>query len=95
MAAVSGATVQSLEESMKSFWVVAALPALVLLAIDTAGATVKHRHRHYAAPVAVAPTSSFAPARMIEVRPGVIISSYDCIIDEGYGRYRRCSDGKK
>jgi hypothetical protein len=32
---------------------------------------------------------------MIEVRPGIIISSYDCIVDEGYGRYRRCSDGKK
>ena len=30
------------------------------------------------------------PARMIEVRPGVWISSYGCITDEGYGRYNSC-----
>ena len=35
--------------------------------------------------------SSFAPPRMIEVRPGVWISSYDCITDDGYGRWRPCS----
>jgi len=35
--------------------------------------------------------SSFAPPRMVEVRPGVWISSYDCITDEGYGRWLPCS----
>ena len=30
------------------------------------------------------------PARMIEVKPGVWISSYGCITDEGYGRYNSC-----
>jgi hypothetical protein len=29
-------------------------------------------------------------ARMIEVRPGLWISSYGCISDEGYGRYSPC-----
>ena len=48
---------------MKIFWAVAALSALVPLTIDTAGATAKHRHRHYAAPVAVALMTSFAPER--------------------------------
>jgi hypothetical protein len=32
---------------------------------------------------------------MIEARPGVFVSSYDCVIDEGYGRYRLCSQGLK
>jgi hypothetical protein len=80
---------------MKRHWPIVAASVLSLAMIDAAYATSKHRYRHRAAPVAVAPTPSFAPARMIEVRPGVIISSYDCLIDEGYGRYRRCSDGKK
>lgn len=35
--------------------------------------------------------SSSAPPRMIEVRPGVWISSYDCITDDGYGRWLPCS----
>ena len=30
------------------------------------------------------------PAHMIEVRPGIWISSYGCITDEGYGRYNSC-----
>jgi len=33
------------------------------------------------------------PARMIEVRPGYIISTYDCITDEGRGRYLPCDMG--
>jgi hypothetical protein len=82
------------EEQMKRHWPIVAVSVLSLMTIDAAYAGAKKHRRHVArAPVAV--ESSFAPARMIEVRPGVIISSYDCLIDEGYGRYRRCSDGKK
>jgi hypothetical protein len=29
-------------------------------------------------------------ARMIEVKPGLWISSYGCVTDEGYGRYNSC-----
>jgi hypothetical protein len=36
---------------------------------------------------------SFEPPRMIEVRPGWWISTYDCITDEGQGRFRPCSAG--
>jgi hypothetical protein len=32
------------------------------------------------------------PAHMVEVRPGKWISSYGCVIDEGNGRLRNCSD---
>jgi hypothetical protein len=78
------------EENMRRYWPIVAVAALSVVTADAA--TAKHRHRAYVAP---APVSSYGPARMIEVRPGVIISSYDCITDEGYGRWRRCSDGKK
>lgn len=30
------------------------------------------------------------PARMIEVKPGLWISSYGCVQDEGYGRFLAC-----
>jgi hypothetical protein len=78
---------------MRRYWPIVAVSVLSLVTIDAACAGAKHR-RH-AAPAAVARAQSFEPARMIEVRPGVIISSYDCITDEGYGRWRRCSDGKR
>jgi hypothetical protein len=35
--------------------------------------------------------SSTSEPRMIEVRPGLWISSYDCVTDDGNGRYRSCS----
>jgi hypothetical protein len=84
------------EESMKRHWPIVALSVLALATIDGSLATEKHRHqgaRHAVRhpPVSVAPASSFEPARMIEVRPGVIISTYDCITDDGYGRWRPCS----
>jgi hypothetical protein len=37
-----------------------------------------------------APVSLTGP-RMIESKPGLWISNYDCVLDEGYGRYRSCS----
>ena len=81
---------------MKRHWLIVGLWVLALATIDASLASAKQRHhgarnavRH--APVSLAPTPSFEPARMIEVRPGVIISTYDCITDDGYGRWRPCS----
>lgn len=82
---------------MKIHWSIVALSVVALVAIDTAYA--KSKHRPYAsryarhAPASVAPPSSFAPPRMYEARPGVWISTWDCITDEGYGRWRPCSAG--
>jgi hypothetical protein len=75
-----------------------AVTAALVLTASAAAAGKKHhpryaRHAH-AAPVAAAPGSSFAPARMIEARPGVFISSYGCITDEGYGRWLYCGQGR-
>jgi hypothetical protein len=80
---------------MKRHWPIVAASVLALATIDAADAAGKHRHRAAHAPVPVAQPSSFAPARMIEIRPGLIISSYDCVIDEGYGRYSPCSGAHK
>jgi len=85
---------------MEGHWPIVGLSVLALVAMDAAGASAKKRH-HGArqgvryAPVSSAPpsSSSFAPARMYEARPGVWISTYDCITDEGYGRWRPCSAG--
>jgi hypothetical protein len=94
--AAGGSAVSIEEESMKRHWPILGLLVLALAIIDASFASAKQRHRgarHAArhAPVNVAPPSSFEPARMIEVRPGVWISTYDCITDDGYGRWRPCS----
>ena len=38
-----------------------------------------------------APVSLSTGPRIIESKPGLWISNYDCVTDEGYGRYRSCS----
>jgi hypothetical protein len=77
-----------------------AMTAALALAASAAAAASKHHKRyprHARAPVVVAPAppSSFAPPRIIEARPGVFISSYGCITDEGYGRWTYCGQGRK
>jgi hypothetical protein len=72
-----------------------AIVALVAIASSTfvlGGETAAHAPRHARDRTAHAysRSPSFEPARIIEVRPGVFISSYDCITDEGQGRWRPC-----
>ena len=85
---------------MKRHWAIVGVSVLALTIIDASLASAKQRQRgtrHAVrhAPVNVVPRSSFEPARMIEVRPGVWISTYDCITDDGYGRWRPCSSTSK
>jgi hypothetical protein len=84
---------------MKYLLAIAITAALALTASAAAAASKKHpryaRHARAAAVVAPAPSSSFGPAHMIEARPGVFISSYGCIQDEGYGRWTYCGQGRK
>ena len=80
---------------MRRYWPIVAASILVLTTVDGAYAVENQKDRQ---PVRVAvpvPAPKYAPARMIEIRPGVFVSSYDCIIDGGYGRYRKCSEGTK
>ena len=78
---------------MKRYWSIVAVSVLSLATIDMAYPTAKHHHRGAHAPVPAARAPSFGPARMIEVRPGLFISSYGCFTDEGYGRYSPCGGG--
>jgi len=80
--------------------------ALAFVTTLAGSAEAKHRHHHkrvYAPPAYASPPdlwhapSAQEPARMIQVRPGVWISSYGCVTDEGYGRIAPCDvgDGKR
>ncbi len=69
------------------------------LAVGMVGPTAakKAHHRSHArvAPYAVPGSISYGYAgpHMIEVRPGLWISSWDCVTDEGQGRFKPCSSG--
>ncbi|MBV8838202.1 MAG: hypothetical protein JO000_16840 [Alphaproteobacteria bacterium] len=67
-----------------------ALALSVLLATGSLSFAA-HAHksaRHRAAPYPAYPMQG---ARMIELRKGWWVSSYECFTDEGYGRFRSCS----
>jgi hypothetical protein len=76
------------------------LAAALALAAPAASAASKHHrnsrlpHVHTIAGKVPGSGSSFEPARIIEARPGVFISSYGCITDEGYGRWTYCGQGR-
>lgn len=76
------------------------LTAICVIAA-TATADARHRKWHHArhAPKAyVQPGPPLVyrqePARMIEIKPGLYISSWGCVTDEGYGRYLPCGAGR-
>jgi hypothetical protein len=60
--------------------IVAVVTSLLVASTAAAPAHVRHGPRH-ARPYAGVSESSFAPARMIEVRPGLWVGSYQCIVD--------------
>lgn len=84
-----------LEMRMKSHWRIVALSALLSTLITGLAIAQSPHERSKPRPPAATPGGAFAPPRMVEVRPGLFVSSYDCVIDEGYGRYRLCSQGLK
>ena len=66
---------------------------LALLVASTSAALAHGRHApRYAHRVDVGAARSFAPARMIEVRPGLWVGSYQCVTDLERGG-RDCSSG--
>jgi len=73
----------------------------VLLVASATASSAGHKHhaRHvqhpWAGPAPIQAPMMNEPAHMVEVRPGVIISSYGCITDEGYGRWLPCGAGKR
>ena len=69
----------------------AVVAALLVVSTTTALAHVRHAPR-LARLSAGMPMSSAAPARMIEVRPGLWVGSYQCVTDLDRGG-RDCSSG--
>jgi hypothetical protein len=65
---------------------------LALLVASTSAGLAHARHARHIRPFASAPTFSSAPARIIEVRPGLWVGSYQCITDLDRGG-RDCSSG--
>jgi hypothetical protein len=75
---------------------VAVITILSSMSVAVAAASSGHNGRHMGHAGRAAATGraqSFEPPRMIEVRPGWWISTYDCVTDEGQGRWRPCSAG--
>ena len=81
---------------MRYFTVIAMTAALALAASAAAAGSKKHPYARHARAAAMAPVpqAGFGPPRMYEARPGVFISSYGCIQDEGYGRWTYCGQGR-
>jgi hypothetical protein len=74
---------------MERSWPIVAAAVLALATVDVASATTKHRRYHRPA-VPVRPAASpYQAPYTTGFRP--FVSPYDCLIDEGYGRYRLCS----
>jgi len=65
--------------------------SLLVASTTVTMAHVRHATRH-ARPYAGMPLPSSAPARMIEVRPGLWVGSYQCVTDLDRGG-RDCSSG--
>jgi hypothetical protein len=66
--------------------------ALSLGSFAQAKQTKRHKHVKPAPAVALSRTNGFTqqPAHMIQVGPGYWISSYGCVMDNGYGRLTPC-----
>jgi hypothetical protein len=79
------------ESPMFNKFTAAMMVALLVASTAVASAQARHAQRH-AGPRAGVAESSFAPARMIEVRPGLWVGSYQCITDLDRGG-RDCSSG--
>jgi hypothetical protein len=77
---------------------IAAAAACLIVATSAADAKYKKRYVRHAPAVYAQPTVPFGfhqePARMIEIKPGLYISSYGCVTDEGNGRYLPCGAGR-
>jgi hypothetical protein len=83
---------------------VAVVCGSILATLAPANAASKHRTphaqgaRHAAVPSAAHPTlggRGSAQPHMVQVKPGVWISSWGCITDEGNGRWLPCGGGTR
>lgn len=77
-------------------WIV----ALAALCLTVTAADAKKHRKHVPPPApadAIWPYSSRndEPAHFVRLPNGLVVSSYECFYDEGYGRYLACGAGKR
>lgn len=80
-------------------WKVLVVALMISCLGVTAAAAKKHR-RHVRPPAPVDTVGSYGsrhagPAHFVRLPNGLIVSSYQCFTDEGYGRYLLCGAGKR
>lgn len=74
---------------------------LAALCVGATAADAAKKHRRHVGPPAPAdavwPYSSRydEPAHFVRLPNGLIVSSYQCFTDEGYGRYLPCGMGRR
>lgn len=72
--------------------------SVLCLAATIAPAAARNLHPRHVQPGYAGPYAEYggsAGPHMIQVRPGLWISSWDCVTDEGQGRFKSCSTGRK
>jgi hypothetical protein len=74
--------------------------ALAALSVGATAADAKRHRTHVRPPApadAVWPFNSRydEPAHFVRLPNGLVVSSYECFTDEGYGRYLPCGAGKR
>ena len=79
----------------KTIVVIAAIAAGLLAANAVADAKPRKWRVPRASATYLEPGAfSQGPARMIEIKPGLYVSTYGCVTDEGNGRYLPCGAGR-
>ena len=85
------------ETAMTIKYVALVISVLSVAAMATMPAAAKHQRKYARVPradvYAGPPAAVHDEPRMVQVRPGLWISSWDCIQDEGNGRWTPCSIG--
>ena len=77
-------------------WIV----ALAVLSVTVTAAEAK-KHRRHVRPLPPAPANDISPystrwdqpAHFVRLPNGLVVSSYECWSEEGYGRYLPCGGG--
>ena len=80
--------------------VLAAVLAVACCGMTASAASAKRHRHHVRAPAPPDAVWSFAsryeePAHFVRLPNGLVVSSYQCFTDEGYGRYRPCDAGRR
>jgi hypothetical protein len=74
--------------------------ALAALLVTATAADAKRHRKPVVAPAPAGDIGPYSsrwdqPAHFVRLPNGLIVSSYECFTDEGYGRYLACGAGRR